>query len=243
MKKIFFFFIALLFISIAQAQNIPVTNPNAVNLPVAKNLPVALYSPPSVTIVNEPGQPLYNQTWMQKNLNVTTYRNGDPIPEVKDSVEWSKLTTGAWCYYKNDPAYGKIYGKLYNWYAVYDPRGLAPAGWHIPSDVEWTALSNGLGGEGVAGGKMKVLGESYSSGKWSAPNEGATNSSGFSGWPGGYRLHDSRFSNVRLQGHWWSSTDFSLEEARSRQLNYYQSKIFRESKEKQDGLSVRCIKD
>jgi uncharacterized protein (TIGR02145 family) len=78
------------------------------------------------------------QVWMTKNLDVDRYRNGDIIPEVKDSIAWANLKTGAWCYYNNDPELGKIYGKLYNWYAVNDPRGLAPAGYHIPTDAEWT---------------------------------------------------------------------------------------------------------
>ena len=103
-----------------------------------------------------------NQIWMQKNLAVDHYRNGDPIPQVTDPTEWASLTTGAWCYYNNDPANGSIYGKLYNWFAVNDPRGLAPTGWHIPTDdrdiptsSEWQLLSDCLGGNEIAGGKMK----------------------------------------------------------------------------------------
>ena len=107
-----------------------------------------------------------NQVWATTNLNVTTYSNGDPIPEVKDPSEWKTLTTGAWCYYNNDPANGTKYGKLYNWYAVHDPRGLAPAGFHIPSDAEWTTLITYLGGESVAGGKLKQAGM-YN---WISPN-------------------------------------------------------------------------
>ena len=95
------------------------------------------------------------QVWMNKNLDVDRYRNGDKIPEVKDPVQWSQLTTGAWCYYNNDPVMGQIYGKLYNGYAVDDPRGLAPKGWHIPTDVEWTKLMTCVGDEMLAGGALK----------------------------------------------------------------------------------------
>ena len=96
------------------------------------------------------------QTWTTKNLDVATYRNGDPIPQVQDATAWAILTTGAWCYYQNNTENGTNYGKLYNWYAVNDSRGLAPNGFHIPTDAEWTTLSTLLGGEAVAGGKMKT---------------------------------------------------------------------------------------
>ena len=101
------------------------------------------------------GVAIGSQVWMSTNLNVSTYRNGDVIPQVQDKDAWAKLTTGAWCYYENNAANGTKYGKLYNWYAVNDARGLAPAGWHIPTDGEWTVLSTYLGGEDVAGKKMK----------------------------------------------------------------------------------------
>ena len=97
-----------------------------------------------------------NQVWTSKNLDVSTYRNGDAIPQVQDANAWENLTTGAWCYYDNDASNGTKYGKLYNWYAVNDPRGLAPKGYHIPTDAEWTQLSDYLGGESKAGTKMKT---------------------------------------------------------------------------------------
>ncbi|MBK8080215.1 MAG: fibrobacter succinogenes major paralogous domain-containing protein [Saprospiraceae bacterium] len=114
------------------------------------------------------------QKWMSKNLDVAFYRNGDPIPQVTSPTAWAVLSTGAWCYYNNDPIQGNKYGKLYNWYAVNDPRGLAPQGWHIPSDAEWTTLEITLGGVSVAGGKMKEAGTL----NWVSPNTGADNSSG-----------------------------------------------------------------
>jgi uncharacterized protein (TIGR02145 family) len=119
------------------------------------------------------------QTWTTTNLDVSTFRNGDEITEAKTDAEWNKPNP-AWCYYDNDPANGKIYGKLYNWYAVIDKRGLAPAGWHIPNDAEWWTLTDYLGGEAKAGTKMK------SQSGWKNNGNG-TNASGFAGLPGGCR--------------------------------------------------------
>lgn len=148
---------------------------------------------PSVTICS--------QKWMDKNLDVTTYRNGDTIAYVTDPAAWDGLTTGAWCYYNNDPSTNATYGKLYNWYAVNDSRGLAPAGWHVPSDAEWTTIEICLGGWSVAGGKMKVTGTTT----WISPNTGATNTSGWAGMPGGYRNLGGTSVNVGNFGNWWSS--------------------------------------
>lgn len=132
------------------------------------------------------------QQWMDKNLDVTTYRNGDPIPYVTDPTVWAGLTTGAWCYYNNDPSNNATYGKLYNWYAVNDGRGLAPVGWHVPTDLEFTTLTTALGGASVAGGKMKVTGTKT----WLSPNTGATNTSGWAGLPGGGRNSSGAFNFV-----------------------------------------------
>ncbi len=126
---------------------------------------------------------LCNQVWMGKNLNVLTYRNGDAIPQVTDATEWLNLTTGAWCWYNNDSTNDPIYGKLYNWYAVNDPRGLAPMGWHIPAESEWGELIDCNGGQAFAGGALKETGLSH----WLTPNMGATNNSGFGAVPAGIR--------------------------------------------------------
>ena len=179
------------------------------------------------------------QQWQAKNLDVAFYRNGDPIPQVTGRNAWAGLTTGAWCYYNNDPIQGNKYGKLYNWYAVNDPRGLAPQGWHIPSDAEWTTLGNTLGGELVAGGKMKEPGTL----NWTAPNTGADNSSGFAGLPGGFRYNDGTFGNIGLNGHWWSSTETNSPDAWFRLLEYLYGSLFRFSNPKQVGFSVRCLRD
>ena len=175
--------------------------------------------------------------WSTTNLDVTTYRNGDPIPEVTDETAWASLTTGAWCYYDNDPANGAVYGKLYNWYAVNDPRGLVPVGYHIPTDAEWTTLTNCLGGESIAGGKMK------STTGWTAPNTGATNSSGFTGLPGGNRDFNGPFFNIGDFGFWWSSTEYNTTIASVRYLFYNYAYASSNYANKTNGFSVRIIQD
>ncbi len=179
------------------------------------------------------------QKWMSKNLDVAFYRNGDPIPQVTDSTAWPGLTTGAWCYNNNDPIQGNKYGKLYNWYAVNDPRGLAPQGWHIPSDAEWTTLETTLGGSSVAGGKMKEPGTL----NWTTPNTGADNSSGFAGLPGGDRNSVGEFGYVGFAGNWWSSTESSSTFAWNRSLDFNVGTLLRLSNFKQNGFSVRCLRD
>lgn len=180
------------------------------------------------------------QKWMAKNLDIGRYRNGDKIPQVKSAAVWASLTTGAWCWYNNDSATGAVYGKLYNWYAVNDPRGLAPVGWHIPSDAEWATLTSFLGGYGVAGGKLKETGTVH----WAAPNTGATNSSGFIGLPGGAREHtDGTFNNYIVVGYWWSSTYFDSFNAWYHDMYYAGAEVYRFSISKRHGLSVRCLKD
>jgi uncharacterized protein (TIGR02145 family) len=178
------------------------------------------------------------QSWMTKNLDVATYRNGDPIPKVTDNAAWAALTTGAYCYYNNDSTtYAATYGKLYNWYAVNDPRGLAPEGWHIPTDFEWTTLENCLGGAAVAGGPMKETGT------WTTPNTGATNISGFTGLPGGLRSTSGTFSLVTNFGYWWSASEYGTVNAWYRYLFYNGGYVFRDILNKRCGFSVRCLRD
>lgn len=186
---------------------------------------------PSVTICA--------QQWMDRNLDVTTYRNGDAIAYVTEPIAWAALTTGAWCYYNNDPSTNATYGKLYNWYAVKYSRGLAPAGWHVPSDAEWTTLETCLGGSSVGGGKMKVTGLTT----WLSPNTGATNTSGWAGLPGGFRDYDGSFSNVGLNGLWWSSTESNTTNALYLYLTYTNGNITRNGFNKRSGYSVRCLRD
>ena len=178
------------------------------------------------------------QTWMKKNLDVSRYRNGDVIPEVADLSTWVNLTTGAWCYYENKSDNGTTYGKLYNWYAVNDPRGLAPAGWHIPSDAEWTSLITFLNGTSVAGTAMKETGTSL----WKSPNTGATNSSGWAGLPGGARHDNGLFQSMGFSGSWWSSTSQDAI-AWYREMVFNFGGIARNFYVKRGGFSVRCVRD
>ncbi len=180
-----------------------------------------------------------NQTWIQTNLNVTKYRNGDIIPQVTDATQWIGLTTGAWCYLNNDPA-NAVLGKLYNWYAVNDPRGLAPLGYHIPTDAEWTTLTTCLGGYSIAGSAMKETGNNY----WYGDYPTGTNSSGFTALPGGYRSDRGAFYNDGMSGCWWSSSEPLVGVyAYDLYLNNNNGSSFRNFDSETNGLSVRCIKD
>ena len=176
-----------------------------------------------------------SQIWMSRNLNVNRYRNGDTIPEVQDESLWSNLSTGAWIYYNNDNVNSGIYGKLYNWYAVNDNRGLCPVGWHIPTDTEWTNLNDYLGGYSTAGYKMKSING------WENGGNG-DNSSEFNAFPGGLRFKEGFFYNVGSYGVWWSSTkdgDSAWYRFISNESNYLNWDKF----DRENGLSVRCIKD
>lgn len=182
------------------------------------------------------------QKWMTRNLDVIRYRNGDPIPEVKDFTEWYNLTTGAWCYYNNDIKNGAIYGRLYNGYAVADNRGLAPVGWHIPSNTEWNTLASTLGGTSVAEKEMKEAGTMH----WVEPNTG-TNSSGFTALPGGARLDSNPASDlfISLDAILWSSTtDFGLGHLHCTLFATFDIlQIYTTNGVNRLGCSVRCIKD
>ena len=203
-------------------------------------------------IANLPHVTICSQVWATKNLEVTTYSDGTPIPQVTDPTAWVNLTTGAWCYYNNDPANGVVYGKLYNWYAVagiYDAaslanpalrKKLAPSSWHLPTDAEWTTLTTCLDGESFAGGKMKETGTAH----WLSPNQGATNESGFTGLPGGYRDPGGSFPSIGYFGFWWSLSDFDTSYAWFRVLNYHYGNASRDnSLNKKGGFSVRCLRD
>jgi uncharacterized protein (TIGR02145 family) len=179
------------------------------------------------------------QIWAGCNLNVNTYRNGDIIPQVTDPIEWSSLTTGAWCYYQNSTANGNTYGKLYNWHAVNDSRGLAPVGYHVPTDAEWATLTAFLGGAAITGGKMKEADIAH----WATPNTGATNSSGFTGLPGGTRFNNGTFFGINNYGNWWSFTENSASLAWCNYLSYNNSYINRNNQNKSIGCSVRLITD
>jgi uncharacterized protein (TIGR02145 family) len=175
------------------------------------------------------------QVWQKKDLATSYYRNGDKIPQVKDPAKWAKLTSGAWCWYNNNPGNGK----LYNWYAVNDSRGLVPTGWHIPGDSEWIILTTYLGGYAVAGGMMKETGITH----WLTPNADATNSSGFTALPGGTRYYLGDFFDAGGYGYWWSSTEAAANAAYYRYLTYFYGAISAGTDYKTNGFSVRCLKD
>ena len=177
------------------------------------------------------------QEWIQQNLVVTRYRNGDPIPTGGSNAAWQNFSGSGLAIYNNDAANNALYGKLYNWYAVNDSRGLCPTGWHVPSDAEWTTLENNLGGSGGAGGKMK------STTGWTSPNTGATNESAFTGLPGGYRLVNGTYGGIGNNGNWWSSTESGSNVAWYRTLGYVNSLVGRNYGSKLYGFSVRCVRD
>ncbi|MFH1050439.1 MAG: fibrobacter succinogenes major paralogous domain-containing protein [bacterium] len=183
-----------------------------------------------------------NQIWMTKNLDVDLYRNGDTIRHCITTTEWQDASTkkeGAWCYYNNDSINNEIYGKLYNWYAVMDTRGLAPMGWHVPSDVEWEQLVNFLGGSSVAGGKLKETGFIY----WKNPNTGATNELCFNARAGGNCGPIFEFGNMGYFSDWWSTTIDSADIIWYRYLSHDSTTVSRISRRADHGFSVRCVKD
>ncbi len=180
------------------------------------------------------------QRWMKQNLNVTHYSNGNSISTAPDPLYWSWMTVGAYCNYNNDVSYSPTYGKLYNYYTTIDPRKLCPTNWHIPSVTEWTTLTNYLGGSNLAGGKLKEIGLAH----WTTPNVGATNISGFTGLPGGYRSTNGGYGSLGGYGIWWSNTSTGNSTAWTWSLEYYNTTANTTSYyEYTRGFSVRCIKD
>jgi uncharacterized protein (TIGR02145 family) len=179
-----------------------------------------------------------SQEWMAENLRTTRYRDGTSIPNVTDDIGWSNANYGAWCLNIIDSSFEHLYGNLYNWYAVNDGRGLCPTGWHVPTDTEWTILTNFFGGLTVAGGPMKEVGTAH----WNSPNTGATNASGFTGLPGGLRDFIGSFITFGNTGHWWSSTE-SGASGWYRVLYYNGGTVGSDNEDKRLGLSVRCLRD
>jgi uncharacterized protein (TIGR02145 family) len=180
------------------------------------------------------------QVWMVENLNTTKYRNGEPIANITDDTVWFDLTSGAFCNYNNDTANSTTYGRLYNWYAVNDSRNIAPVGWHVPSEEDWTTLTTYLvGGESEAGGKLKEAGIAH----WLSPNTDATNKTGFTALPGGYRNFTGTFLGIGYGDYYWSSVEDDDSDALCRALYCNSSQVDKASFYKTVGISVRCIKD
>jgi uncharacterized protein (TIGR02145 family) len=199
---------------------------------------------PSETVTDVDGNVYHTvtigtQVWMVENLKTTHYKDSTAIPNLTDATEWtSSSSTHAYCSYKNSNNADtiKVYGYLYNWFAVNSGK-LCPAGWHVPTDAEWTTLITYLGGEGVAGGKLKETGTAH----WANPNTGADNSTGFFALPGGDRTNYGDFT-MGYQGYWWSSTENNIALAWGCCLNFSYSTANRSTLLKGFGYSVRCIK-
>jgi uncharacterized protein (TIGR02145 family) len=180
---------------------------------------------------------------MAENLKTAKYNDGTVIPNVINETQWYDLTTGAFAYYNNDAANNAKYGKLYNWYAVSPTtngnKNVCPTGWHVPSDAEWTVLTDYLGGATVAGGKMKEVGTT----SWNNPNTNATNTSLFTGLPGGFRASSGYYYHIGYYGNWWSSSENSTSYAWYRNLYSSNGSAYRSNFNKHYGFSVRCLRD
>ena len=190
-----------------------------------------------------------NQEWMAENLRTTSYSNGDPILNLIGSG-WQNLTSGAWTHYNDDNQFDIPYGKLYSWYTVSDSRDVCPSGWHVPKDSEWNQLVINIDPAADttsdylndAGGAMKSMGNlQAANGLWMYPNTGATNTSGFSGLPGG-SIDYGFFFSFSEDGYWWSTTEYQNVYALYRGLHYGNDSFVRYDAEKASGLSIRCVK-
>ena len=183
------------------------------------------------------------QQWMGENLKVSKYSDGTTIPNITDITQWQNNTTGAWVYYNNDEENNTKYGKLYNWYVVSKTtngnKNVCPTGWHVPTDAEWTVLTDYLGGNSVAGGKMKEMETT----NWTSPNTNATNTSLFTGLPGGYRYYVGSYRNIGDFGNWWSSSEIDTYSAWARNLSATNGVASRGYINKGNGVSVRCLRD
>jgi len=203
-----------------------------------------------VTTVNDNDGNTYNtvqigtQTWMKENLKTTKYNDGSNIDNITDLNVWKTQTTGAYCWYNNNTSNKDAYGALYNYYVVADPRNVCPTGWHVPTNIEWLALSNYLGGEKVAGGKLKEVGTIY----WNEPNTGADNSSGFTARPGGEIYYDDFNNTIMFNGKgdyamFWGSTMYDVTYIWNVYIEAYATSLIQSQNFKNGGISIRCIKD
>jgi uncharacterized protein (TIGR02145 family) len=180
-----------------------------------------------------------SQIWMRRNLDVTKYQNGDPIPNVTEGNSWLSQTKGAYSDYDNSTSNANVYGRLYNWYAVADSRNVCPVGWHVSTNDDWQTLTDVLGGVAVAGGQLKEAGTVH----WHEPNLGAGDQSGFSALPGGHRYTDAGFYNLGVAGYWWTSTEVSASNSSNRVVSSTNSGVSVGNFAKTGGFSVRCVKN
>jgi uncharacterized protein (TIGR02145 family) len=244
-KNLMFIVILTMIInSCSKKSEVQPTKANAEQLPTdSANNPVL----PDTTVSDIDGNVykaivIANQVWMKENLKVKHYNNGDPINYVP-GIGWGNMTTGAYSAFYSIANYEDTYGFLYNFYATIDNRNLCPSGWHVPSNAEWNTVSDNLGGSDIAGGKMKETDTLH----WKSPNTGATNSSGFTGLPGGYRYPSTTcfiYAGYLRQGTWWSSSAVDSINAYNRTLYFGSTTIITSNNtDKKCGTSVRCVHD
>lgn len=180
-----------------------------------------------------------DQVWMAENLITNKYSNGDLINNIKDNYQWSNSKIGAWCNYDNLIINDKTYGKLYNWYAVNDSRNVCPIGWHVPTVEDWTILSDNLGGDEFAGGKLKEIDYLW----WKFPNIGATNERGFTAIASGCRFNNGSFGNFGRFANWWTTNELDSKDSWNIYLSHANSSVSKYTYNKNSGFSVRCIMD
>jgi uncharacterized protein (TIGR02145 family) len=179
-----------------------------------------------------------SQKWMAENLKTSTYRNGDAILTLNAS-QWNSTNSGAWLYYNNDISNQCPYGKIYNWYTVIDSRNVCPNGWHVPSLQEWNTLINALGGEMVAGGKLKSTGLDH----WSLFNEQATNESGFSCLPGGISSSEANTFFLGENAYFWTTSVVNAFVVSGIRMNSTDGSVSEIQNPRTEGMSIRCIED
>ena len=182
---------------------------------------------------------ILDQEWMSENLRTTKYKDGSTIQLAEDNNTWSSGETGYWSFYDNNSGLNSPYGKLYNWYAIADSRGICPQGWRVPSAADWQKLVDHLGGENIAGASLKEKGTAH----WRYPNAGANNLTGFSGLPGGGRGSSGEFVSFQVFGRYWTGTAVDAFNAYGRDLLYDQTWFNESQYNKHFGFCIRCIKD
>lgn len=241
------FFITLL-VTISKAQDyiyIHQNNGTVTKIAINKIDSIIFYdaTPANDTIIDSDGNvydtvTISTQIWMKQNLRTTKYNDGTDIPLITDWTEWDTLTTPGYCWYDNDELNKDIYGALYNWYVVSTGK-LCPESWHVATDEDWTALINYLGGESVAGGKLKESGTEH----WLSPNTEATNESGFTAIGAGGRDTGGKFEYLKNLGYWWTSDEATATMSWFRAIDSNYGGVYRDSGSKRVAYSIRCVKD
>jgi uncharacterized protein (TIGR02145 family) len=247
---IYLFFVILFSVSLVAQDTMYVHQPggNILRIPVSQIDSVTFEYSGAIgeTVVDIDGNvypvvTIGSQKWMAGNLKVTRYNDGTPIPMVTGATEWNQTEDPAYCWYDNNEDNKHPYGAIYNWFAASQPN-ICPEGWHVPSDEEWTTLTTYLGGEAEAGGKLKEMGTIH----WTQPNTGATNETGFTALPGGWRFNnDGLFKELNDTGRWWTSTGHEIygSAAWYRQMKFNGRNVFRHNLLKGHGYCIRCMKD